>query len=184
MSDTNTFARSLHDLGMAAWFGGSLMGAVGLNGASAQVSDPTERARIATQGWKRWAPVNTAAIASHLVGGAVLVKANKGRIGGQAGVGSWTMAKTALTAAALAATAGSGYYGRQIDQAGNPHASGATEASAQTPEPVAKAQEALRRLQWAIPALTGAMLVLSARMGEQQRPSEVASGLLNRLMPS
>jgi hypothetical protein len=29
----NTLSRSLHDLGLATWFGGSLMGAVGLNGA-------------------------------------------------------------------------------------------------------------------------------------------------------
>jgi len=32
----NTVARTLHDLGLAAWFGGSLMGAVGLNGAAAE----------------------------------------------------------------------------------------------------------------------------------------------------
>jgi hypothetical protein len=29
MAQDNTVARSLHDLGLAAWFGGSLMGAVG-----------------------------------------------------------------------------------------------------------------------------------------------------------
>ncbi|MDT5205049.1 MAG: hypothetical protein QOD34_1685, partial [Mycobacterium sp.] len=34
MSTRNTVIRSLHDLGAAAWFGGSLMGAVGLNGAA------------------------------------------------------------------------------------------------------------------------------------------------------
>ena len=33
MAQDNTLARSLHDLGLATWFGGSLMGAVGLNGA-------------------------------------------------------------------------------------------------------------------------------------------------------
>jgi hypothetical protein len=34
MAQDNTLARSLHDVGLAAWFGGSLMGAVGLNGAA------------------------------------------------------------------------------------------------------------------------------------------------------
>lgn len=34
MSSRNTVVRSLHDLGAAAWFGGSLMGAVGVNGAA------------------------------------------------------------------------------------------------------------------------------------------------------
>ena len=33
MAADNTLSRSLHDLGLATWFGGSLMGAVGLNGA-------------------------------------------------------------------------------------------------------------------------------------------------------
>jgi CBS domain-containing protein len=33
-------------------------------------------------------------------------------------------------------------------------------------------------LQWVIPGLTGATLVLNAKMGEQQRPTEVTAGLL------
>jgi hypothetical protein len=41
----NTVARTLHDLGLAAWFGGSLMGAAGVNGAAAVVQDPTQRLR-------------------------------------------------------------------------------------------------------------------------------------------
>jgi hypothetical protein len=54
----NTLARSLHDLGLAAWFGGSLMGAVGLNGAAAVVDRPQQRLRVANAGWARWTPVN------------------------------------------------------------------------------------------------------------------------------
>src|SRR4051794_28909738 len=41
----NLIARSVHDLTAAAWFGGSLMGAIGLNGAAAQAKDPAERTR-------------------------------------------------------------------------------------------------------------------------------------------
>jgi hypothetical protein len=44
-STDNTLARTLHDLGLAAWFGGSLMGAAGVNGAAAVVQDPTQRLR-------------------------------------------------------------------------------------------------------------------------------------------
>ena len=33
----NSLVRSLHDLSAAAWFGGSLMGAVGLNGAASDL---------------------------------------------------------------------------------------------------------------------------------------------------
>jgi hypothetical protein len=52
----NTVARTLHDLGLAAWFGGSLMGATGVNGAAAVVQDPTQRLRVANTGWARWTP--------------------------------------------------------------------------------------------------------------------------------
>lgn len=71
-------SRSLHDLGLATWFGGSLMGAVGLNGAAAQVEEPKQRLRVANSGWNRWTPVNLAGIAAHPGGGAVLLGANKG----------------------------------------------------------------------------------------------------------
>jgi hypothetical protein len=58
----NTVARTLHDLGLAAWFGGSLMGATGVNGAAAVVEDPTQRLRVANSGWARWTPLNLAGI--------------------------------------------------------------------------------------------------------------------------
>jgi hypothetical protein len=52
-----------------------------------------------------------------------------------------------------------------------------------TPQDVAKAQKQLRVLQWAVPALTGAVVVISAVAGEQQRSSEALKGLLQRIMP-
>ena len=50
MSERNTLLRSMHDVGAAAWFGGSLMGAVGLNGGASDVADPAERARVSAAG--------------------------------------------------------------------------------------------------------------------------------------
>lgn len=183
MSNSNSVARSLHDAGLAAWFGGSLMGAVGLNGAAANVPDASLRTQIAVDGWKRWAPINAAAIGSHLIGGLVIVKANKARIGAQAGVGSFSAIKTGLTVAALAATAAAGVLGTRVAQQPDTPTDGATEPSTETPPAVASAQRRLRIVQWAIPALTGALVLVSALMGEQQRPSQVASGVLTRLLP-
>jgi hypothetical protein len=117
MAADNTVSRSLHDLGLATWFGGSLMGAVGLTGA------------------------------------------------------------------ALAATAWSRALGAKLDQAGEVPVGGGTDPGGDTPQDVAKAQRQLKVLQWVIPALTGAVLVINARMGEQQRPAQVSSGLLGRLRP-
>jgi hypothetical protein len=179
----NTVSRSLHDLGLATWFGGSLMGAVGLNGAAAQVAEPTQRLRVANAGWNRWTPVNLAGIAAHVAGGAVLLGANKGRVASQQGVAQATMVKTALTGAALAATAWSRALGAKLDQAGEVPVEGGTDPSIDTSEDVARAQRQLKVLQWLIPALTGAVLVLNARMGEQQRPARVTGGMLGRLRP-
>jgi hypothetical protein len=179
----NTFSRSLHDLGLAAWFGGSLMGAVGLNGAAADVEEPKQRLRVATAGWNRWTPVNLTGIAAHVVGGTVLLAANKGRVASQQGVAQATVVKTALTGAALAATAWSRALGAKLDQAGEVPVEGSTNPSAATPQDVAKAQRQLKVLQWVIPTLTGAVLVVNARMGEQQRPTQVTGGLLGRLRP-
>jgi len=105
VTQDNTLARSLHDLGLATWFGGSLMGAVGLNGAAAVVDQPAQRLRVANAGWARWTPVNLAGIAAHLAGGAVLLTGNKGRLATQRGVASATVAKATVTGLALAATA-------------------------------------------------------------------------------
>jgi ankyrin repeat protein len=179
----NTLSRSLHDVGLAAWFGGSLMGAVGVNGAAAQVEEPKLRLRVANSGWNRWTPVNLAGIAAHLAGGAVLLAANKGRVASQQSVGRTTVVKTALTGAALAATAWSRALGAKLDQAGEVPVEAGTDPSTDTPEDVAKAQRQLKVLQWVIPALTGAVLVVNARMGEQQRPAQVTGGLLGRLLP-
>jgi hypothetical protein len=183
MAADNTMSRSLHDVGLAAWFGGSLMGAVGLNRAAAQVDEPTQRLRVANAGWNRWTPVNLAGIAAHLAGGAVLLAANRQRLASQQGVGRASVVKTALTAAALAATAWSRALGARLDQAGEVPVQGGTDPAADTPGDVASAQRQLKLLQWAIPALTGVVLVLNARMGEQQRPVQVAGGLLGRLRP-
>ena len=83
MSTRTTFFRSMHDVGLAAWFGGNLMGAVGLNGAAAKARDPRERLQLSSIGWARWAPVQFVAMAVHGVGGIALIVDNKTRLAAQ-----------------------------------------------------------------------------------------------------
>jgi hypothetical protein len=182
-SNDNTVARTLHDLGLATWFGGSLMGATGVNGAAAAVEDPTQRLRVANTGWARWTPLNLAGIAAHLAGGAVLTGANKGRLAGQKGVAAASTVKTALTLAALGTTAYARVLGKKLEGAGDVPVEGGTTPSPTSPDEVSRAQRRLTVLQWVIPALTGALLVVNARMGEQQRPTQVTNGLVRRLLP-
>ena len=176
MADRNTLAHFLHDAGLAAWFGGTLMGAVGVNGAAADVDDPRQRARVANAGWARWTPVNAVAIGAHLIGGAQLLKENKGRVVAQEGVLANTNVKFALTAAALAATAYSRVLGKRMQSAGDVPVAGGTDPLSTTPAEVAKAQKQLAAMQWAIPALTGGILFSSSLHEEQQRTTEVLKG--------
>jgi hypothetical protein len=181
MAQRNTLAHALHDIGLAAWFGGSLMGAIGVNGAAADVDDPRQRARVANAGWARWTPFNAAAIAAHLVGGAQLLKENKGRVTSQKGVLANTNTKLALTGAALGATAYARTLGQKMMNTGDVPVAGGTASTATTPPEVAKAQKQLKALQWAIPGLTGAILTSSALHEEQQRTSEVFKGTVKGL---
>ncbi len=54
----------------------------------------------------------------------------------------------------------------------------------ETPEEVRAAQRQLKILQYAIPAHVGALIAISAKMGEQQRPAQVAKGIARRLLPN
>ena len=187
MSTPNSFARSLHDLGLAGWFGGSLMGAVGLNGATEQIDDPTDRARVANAGWARWTPVNAAAIVAHLLGGAQLVWNNKGRLAVQPQARWVNLTKAALTAVALGVTAYSGWQGRQLPQPGEDAevpARDATTPAPGTPAAAAQAQRQLTALQWVIPAVTGALVALNAKAGEQQRPTAIMLSAVRARIPA
>ena len=176
----NLLARSVHDLTAAAWFGGSLMGAVGLNGATAKADDPSERTRLSSLGWKKWAPVQTAAFAAHLASLAPILAENKGRYAGQEGVMKWTWIKAAVTVAGAAVTLYAGILGRKVDELSEQGAVGATEPAPAADPKLAKAQSQLRRLQWAITAFAGTVVVLGAHHGEMQRPKNVKLGFLQR----
>ena len=173
----NLFARSLHDLSAAAWFGGSLMGAVGLNGAAGKAKDFRERTRLSSLGWKRWAPVQATAFAVHLVSLGPVLWENKTRFAQQDGVMRWTWIKTAITAAGAGVTLYSGVLGKKVDELASQGAPGATEPSPAASPELKKAQRKLQKLQWCLPALAGTVIVLGAKHGEMQRPTNVRRGI-------
>jgi hypothetical protein len=178
MSERNTVVRSLHDLGLGMWFGGSLAGAVGFNGAAADVPDEKLRLRVANAAWARWTPVNFVGIAAHLVGGVGLLYANRGRVAAQQGVAASTVAKAAVTGAALGVTAYSRALGKKLEAAEGEPVEGGTDPSPTTSPDIAKAQRRLKVCQWLVPGLTGGLHVLNALHGEQQRPQQHLPGIL------
>ena len=176
----DTLSRSLHDVGLSAWFGGTLANAVALNAAAAEAGGGDDTGRVTNAGWDRWTPINAVAIGAHLVGAVGQLSAHKDRVANQEGVASMSTLKTLLTAAALGATAYSRVLGQRVSAAGAVASRSGTKPSKRTKavqSDVAAAQEQLDTLQWVIPALTGALVAVSSYADEQQRPSEVAKGL-------
>jgi hypothetical protein len=171
MAQRHTFAQFLHDAGLAVWFGGTLAGAVAVNGAAADVSDPRERARVANAGWARWTPVNAAAIGCHLLGGAQLARARRGRAKHEQTLLGSNGTKLGLTAAALGATAYARVLGKKVQDDSDPAA-------------VAQAQKQLSALQWALPALTGGILASSAAHDDRPTRADLVRGTVKGLPDS
>src|SRR3954453_48396 len=112
----NTLSRSLHDVGLAAWFGGTLANAVALNAAAAEAGNDKAVGAVTNAGWNRWTPVNAAAIGAHLVGSVGQLAANNDRGAQQKGVAGMSAVKILLTAAALGLTAYSRSLGKVVSQ--------------------------------------------------------------------
>jgi hypothetical protein len=173
----NLVARSIHDLTAAAWFGGSLMGALGLNGAAAEAKDPAERARLSSLGWKKWSPVQAAAFALHIPAGLAIMWENKGRMAKQEDVTRLTVYKGIVTLVGAAVTLYAGMLGAKVEKLASEGAEGATEPRPGASDELRAAQQQLKILQWTIPAFAGTVIVLGARHGEMQRPKNVFKGL-------
>ena len=169
MAERNTLIRSMHDLGAAAWFGGSLMGAVGLNGAADAAKDPTERLRLSSIGWAKWTPWQVAAVGVHAVGGIGLLVSNRRRSRQQPGATANNVAKIILTAAGAGVTAYSGVLGAKVAEHAAEGAEGSVTPGRSSSAELASAQRQLKVCQWLIPALSGSLIVLGAVHGEQQR---------------
>ncbi|MET1051034.1 MAG: hypothetical protein ABWX65_00205 [Mycetocola sp.] len=170
MPRRDTLVRSLHDIGLAAWFGGTLMGTIGLNGGAASAASSDERLTVAARGWSLWAPVQWAAIVVHGIGGIGLIRGNKLRLAGQLESRRNAGVKAAITGLAVASSAGSAIAGKVMSDHSGEATERVTEPSASASTPLRRAQRIQRVLQWTTPALTAVLIVLAAQQGEQQRP--------------
>jgi len=174
-------ARIVHDVSLSSWFGGELMGVVGLNGAAAQLADPRQRSRAANAGWSRFSPLLVSSVAAHLASGAVLVREDKGRLRSQQGFARGSAIKAGLTGAALAGTVYQQVLGLRMARGGDQPVVGATQPGPATAPEQASAQRQLNVLQFLIPALTGSAWVVHSANGELARPAQQTKGTLSRV---
>ncbi|MEX2550035.1 MAG: hypothetical protein WD638_07400 [Nitriliruptoraceae bacterium] len=167
MLNRTTALAMVHDVGLAAWFGGAWMGAIGLNGATIEVDDHTQRTRVANAGWFRWAPIAGAALLAHVSSAYALGRLRptpQGREPGSVGV---RRVRTAVTLLAMIATAETGISGQRVVRGGDVPVATATIPIRATPPEVAAAQRRLRVAQWLVPTFTGAIFVLEAIQRQQ-----------------
>lgn len=157
----------IHDVGLAAWFGGAWMGAIGLNGATIEVDDHTQRTRVANAGWFRWAPIAGAALLAHVSSAWALGRLAPARAGRSRGSAGVRRLRTAVTLAAMVSTAETGISGQRVVRGGDVPVATATRPIAATPPAVAVAQRRLGVAQWLVPGFTGAIFVLEAIQRQQ-----------------
>ena len=172
----NLLARSVHDLTAAAWFGGSLMGAIGVNGAAAEArtrpTHPTLQSRLDEVGSD-----SDRSLRHTPRRGPCDRLENRERIAKQDSVGADTIYKTAVTLAGAAVTLYAGVLGKKVEKLAGEGAEGATEPRAGASDELQAAQKQLKALQWAIPVFAAWVIVLGAKHGEMQRPKNVFKGL-------
>ena len=189
--DSHVLAQAVHDLGSALWFGGAVMGVAGVNKAGAGLNDAADKVKVADAAWSRFAPAEWAGIAAVLGAGAQLTNASKGRLAAQHGWARAGSTKAAVAVLGAAATGYAAYTGQKIGALSKQAAKSGTgfdvkDAStpnAQTPPEIAAWQKRQRAVQYAVPLLSGANIVLNAYLTQTYRPGAAAKGFARTLLP-
>jgi hypothetical protein len=198
MSKSELAWRTLHDVGLATWFGGSVFGSVALPHEPSQLPAdlrvaPAEKKKdpgsssdvlsvVEAATWLRWQPVLAGAVVTHLVGGAGLLAWNWQRHQHQKGVAATTVVKTAVTAAAIGLTVGAAVDGMRAERLREQ-----AENGDDGPEVRRSRERIARRMRVVgplIPATTGALLVLGAIESEEQQPRSIAEGVVQKALDS
>ncbi|MCM0677180.1 hypothetical protein NCC78_21165 [Micromonospora phytophila] len=190
--NSQALPQTLHDLGAALWFGGSVMGVAGVNKSGNDLRDGMDKIRVAASAWNRFAPAQWLGITAVLAAGSQLTRGSMGRMLAQQPFARAGMAKAAVAVVGTAATAYAAYSGRKIGElAERAHQRGeqvdvqdATLPNAQTPVEVAAWQRRQRVAQYLVPVLSGANIALGSYLEQQYRPTATARGVLDRLLPT
>lgn len=184
MHKVSSTARAAHNLGLAAWFGGSLFGLVALNPSVSRISDKQERGRVLNESWARYNAISAVAIVSTLA---------SWRLGGlkqnaELRTPALERAKNVLLGGATVSALAAGVLGARVagdapeggPAGGTPVESG-TEPGPETPPGAARAQRLIRFFGSGALTMLASVIVLSA-VSDASRPK--LRGGLSRLFSS
>jgi len=138
--------RAAHDLGLAAWLGGSMFGKFAHNPSLSAISDRTERGKVASRAWGGYNVVNSVGLGSAALGWAAAraTETRNGRMSDRER--GLSRAKDGLMATAVVAGVASGVQGarlaKQAPDGAVPIISG-TKPAPETPPAAARIQKSL-----------------------------------------
>jgi hypothetical protein len=183
MATLSTTAWVLHDLGLAAGFGGNLFGQIALNPAVRSLESKRDRGKVAHVAWDRYKAVNGASLAamagSWLIGRAIASGREVGR-----GSRALVIAKDIMVGAAVVTGVAAMIAGTMLDkeEGGAPAVESGAQPATETPARVARLQRATNAFGTASLLFNAAVLatttVLAMKAGESTRWS-----IFSRLLP-
>ena len=183
MATLSTTAWVLHDLGLAAGFGGNLFGQFAMEPAVKTIESKRERGKVTHAAWKRFNTVNGLALVtmagSWLIGRTMLSGKEVGRHARQA-----TIVKDVFVGAAFAAGVGAMITGKLLDResGGAPEIETGAEPAAETPPRVAKLQRTVNAFGNAKLICEAGVIVATAILAMKSGRSARWS-LFSRLLP-
>jgi hypothetical protein len=189
--DNHAVAQAVHDLGSALWFGGSMMGVVGVNKAGRDLTQGIDRIRVASSAWRRFSPFQWAGVGATVLAGSRLTQVGGRRLALQQGFASVGALKAGITVAGALGTGYAAFCGRRIAKLseeaqahGDPvEVRDATVPAPSTPAPIAKWQRRQRFAQVVVPVLAGANIVCGSWLVQSYRSVTTLKGVTRRLSP-
>jgi hypothetical protein len=175
--------RAAHDVGLAAWLGGSMFGKFALNPALEEISSHAERGSVSNAAWNGYNPINAVGLGTAAVSWAAAraTEANDGELTGRERVLS--RAKDGLMGGAVLTGLLSGVQGarlaRQAPDGAVPIETG-TEPATDTPPAAAKIQRSLGVLGTLNIAAGVALVAVNAILAQTSHSRPPASRVLRR----
>ncbi len=184
MATLSTTAWVLHELGLAAGFGGNLFGQIALNPAVAEIQSKRERGKVTHVAWDRYKTVNGASLAlmagTWLVGRTMLSGREVGRTSR-----ALTVTKDVLVGGALVGGIGAMVFGRMLDRemkASNEPLQSRSKPAAETKQRVADLQKVTNGFGRLNVVMNAAVLavttVLAMKAGKSSRWTLLSKALL------